>query len=106
MLLPLNTAPPGVRVRKAEAAMAARVAAEREMKLDARRNRSINTAISDSQRANKIAADVEAEVRAWEQALETDRCVQCISVISLAPCIIFVCSRQSSTVCFNGIRYL
>jgi len=84
--------------------MAARVAAEREMKLDARRNRSINTAISYSQRANKVAADVEAEVRAWEQALETDRCVQCLSVIPLALCILFVCSRPQSTVCLNGVR--
>lgn len=44
------------------------------MKLEARRNRSIKTAMGDSQRANKAAADIEAEVRAWEQALETGRC--------------------------------
>jgi hypothetical protein len=59
-------------LRASEEAAIKRVAAEKGAKLDARRNRTIMSAMGATEQANKLA-NTDAEIRSWELELETKR---------------------------------
>lgn len=59
-------------LKESEEAAKLKAAAEKDAKLDARRNRSITSAMGATEHANKVA-NTAAEIRLWELEIESKR---------------------------------